>query len=205
MVLTWLVYCLFNTNSLLAQTNLSKKSITTDKIAQTAGTTKAAGTAKAASRKIFYGTDGLPQPVLDMREHILSAVRSGNIEDLRLAIEWNELRPEFGTAADSDAIAYFRKISADGKGREILAILGNILESGHARTPLGPDIENNLIYVWPYFAEMSLQQLTAGQQVELLRIVPAGDFKTMMAGGKYTGYRLSIGADGTWHEFVNGK
>ena len=140
-----------------------------------------------------------------MRDHIGEAIQSGQIEDLKIAIEWNELRPVFGADAQDDPISYFRNRSGDGQGREILAIMANILAAGYVIEPLGADIENNRIYIWPYFAEIPLAQLTPAQQVELLRITSVDAFKKMMKTGKYSGYRLSIGADGTWHEFVKDK
>ena len=67
------------------------------------------------------------------------------------------------------------------------------------------DIENNQLFVWPYFAEMPLGQLTPRQEVELLRLVPAAAAREMKEKGKYTGWRLVIGADGTWHAFRKGE
>src|SRR5262245_42206251 len=78
---------------------------------------------------VHYGTDGLPPPVEEMRETILSAVRSGRIEDLRHAWELNELKPDLGLAT-SDPIAHWKEISGDGEGREILAALAQILDAG---------------------------------------------------------------------------
>src|SRR5262249_31355558 len=100
--------------------------------------------------QIHYGTDGLPPPVEEMREAMLSAVRSGRIEDLRYAWELNELKPDLGLAS-SDPIAHWKQISGDGEGREILAALAQILDAGYVVLPLGADIENNRLYVWPYF------------------------------------------------------
>lgn len=155
----------------------------------------------AAETEIGYGTAKLPAPVLEMREAILSAVRSGLIEDLRVAFELNELKPDLGAEPGPDPVAYWKKISGDGEGRELLAILAELLEAGYVAVPLGRDLENNRIYVWPYFAEIPLSKLTPAQQVELLRLVPPSAAKEMMANGKYTYWRIAIGADGTWHSF----
>jgi hypothetical protein len=157
--------------------------------------------APAAKREISYGTAQLPAAVVDMREAILAAVRSGQIEDLRHAYELNELKPELGAEAVSDPVAHWKKISGDGEGREILAALAQILDTGYVTLPLGRDLENNRIFVWPYFAEVPLATLTPAQQVELLRLVPAAAAKEMVAHGKYTYWRIAIGADGTWHSF----
>ena len=87
---------------------------------------------------------------------------------------------------------------------EVLAVLALaclLLDTGYATVPLGRDLENNRIYIWPYFAEVPLGKLSPAQQVELLRLVPPATAKEMMGTGKYTYWRLAIGADGTWHSF----
>jgi hypothetical protein len=187
---------------------------------------KADGNARQAARpalKIHYGSEGLPGAVEDMREAILSAVRSGNIEDLRYAYELNELKPDLGPdlrpplgrgpGSDrgsnpgfepkpiGDPVAYWRRISGDGAGRQILAILATLLEGGYVTLALGRDLENDRVYVWPYFAEVPLDSLSPAQEVELLRLVPPARAAQMKAAGRYTYWRLAIGADGTWHSF----
>jgi hypothetical protein len=158
--------------------------------------------ARAASDlEVIYGAAKLPAPVAEMREAILAAVRSGKIEELRHAYELNELKPELGPEPVSDPVAHWKKISGDGQGLEVLAALAEILDAGYVAVPLGRDVENNLIYVWPYFAEVPLQKLTPAQHVELLRLVPPSAAKEMLQTGKYTYWRLAIGADGTWHHF----
>ena len=138
---------------------------------------------------------------IDMREAILGAVHSGRIEDLRYAFELNELKPDLGAEAASDPVAHWKRISGDGEGREVLAALAQILDAGYVTLPLGRDPENNRIYIWPYFAEVPLATLTPGQQVELLRLVPPAAAKDMIAAGKYSYWRVAIGADGVWHSF----
>jgi hypothetical protein len=171
-----------------------------------AGKGKSDGTRKqqarpAADLEIGYGTAKLPAPVAEMREAILAAVRVGRIEELRHAYELNELKPELGPEPVGDPVAHWRKISGDGEGLEVLAVLAEILDAGYVVLPLGRDIENNRVYVWPYFAEVPLQKLTPAQQVELLRLVPPAVAKEMLQTGRYTYWRLAIGADGTWHHF----
>jgi hypothetical protein len=150
---------------------------------------------------VSYAIEALPAPVREMREAILAAVRTGRIEDLRHAWELNELKPDLGVATVGDPIAHWKQISGDGEGREILAALAQILDAGFAVLPLGRDLENNRIYVWPYLAEIPLDKLTPAQEVELLRLVPPAAAKEMRAAGKYTHWRIAIGADGTWHSF----
>lgn len=161
--------------------------------------------APPSAPQVRYGTDRLPGPVQDMREAILSAVRSGRIEELRHAWELNELKPDLGAdLGGGDTVAHWKQISGDGEGREILAVLGEILDAGCAVLPLGRDLENNRIYVWPYLAETDLAKLGPAQEVQLLRLVPPAAAKQMRATGRYTHWRLGIGADGTWHFFRRG-
>ncbi|MGI9521979.1 MAG: hypothetical protein ACR2PG_10060 [Hyphomicrobiaceae bacterium] len=165
--------------------------------------TSVAADAKPPSSRVQIGTsvDSLPEQVAEMREMILGAAYSGNIDNLSVAIQWNELQPEFGSVNADDPIDSFKKLSIDGAGREILAILIDLLENAYAVTRQGADIENNKVYVWPAFAEMDLSHLSAPQETALLQIVPRDTFASMRASGKYSYWRVAIGADGTWHEF----
>ena len=161
--------------------------------------------ALATGPVVRYDTERLPGPVQDMREAILGAVRSGRIDELRHAWELNELKPDLGIApAPGDPIAHWKRISGDGEGREILAALGEILEAGYVVLPLGRDLENNKIYVWPYLAEVALDKLNPAQEVEALRLVAPTALQEMRSTGKYTHWRIAIGADGTWHSFRRG-
>lgn len=154
--------------------------------------------------KVHYGTKGLPQPVLDMIEAMLAAIDAGDIEELRHAYDLNELKPDLGIPPKADPVAHWKSISGDGQGREVLAALSLILQAGYVVLPLGRDLENNRVYVWPYFAEWPLDRLSPRQQVELLRLVPPGALSEMRDKGKYTHWRLVIGADGAWHTLRKG-
>lgn len=143
----------------------------------------------------------LPSQVVEMRDAILAAAAAGDINELRVPLDWNELPPDTGAAAGTDIIAHWRTVSVDGQGREILAALANVLSVAPAITVGGRDIENNRLFVWPHHAEKPLAGLTPAEEVELYRIVPPPEAKTMKDQGRYTGWRLVIGADGTWHSF----
>ena len=108
-------------------------------------------------------------------------------------------------AANEDPIAYWKKNSGDGHGREILAVLAEILSMNAAELPFGKDLENNIIYVWPYLAEVPLDKLTPAQEVDLIRLVGAAEAKAMREKKKWTWWRLTIGADGTWHSFTKAE
>jgi hypothetical protein len=147
----------------------------------------------------------LPSQVEEMRQAILAAALSGRIEELRVPLDWNEMKPDVTPNVKDDPIAYWKKISGDSEGREVLAALANILQMRPAAVPLGKDPENNLIYVWPYLAEAKLDALSPAEQVDLLRLVSPEAAKAMRESKKWTWWRLVIGADGTWHSFKKGE
>jgi hypothetical protein len=173
----------------------------------------AKGDAGASSKKgqpllqaqIRYSTDGLPRPVQDLREALQSAVESGKIEELAETYAEGHVKPDIGAAEGADPAAHWKRLSGDGQGHEVLAALSLLLEAGYAEIRRGADIENNKLYVWPYFAETPLNKLTPRQEVELLRLVPPGAAREMKEKGKYTHWRLVIGADGTWHALRKGE
>ena len=158
-----------------------------------------AGGAAKPETQVRYGSKGLPGPVLEMREAILAAVRSGRIEDLVTAIELNEIKPMFADAPLADPIGHLKQASADGEGREILAAIAAILDAGWVALPLGRDIENNRVYVWPHFAETGVASLSPAREVELYRLVPHAEVRKMREAGRYNSWRIGIGADGVWH------
>lgn len=145
--------------------------------------------------------DALPERVRAMRADILEAARSGDIEEMRPVLETNELMPTVSFGGASDPIAFWKETSGDKKGREILAILIEILEMPFVRLRKGT---SNEMFVWPYLAELDLEKLTPEQEVDLYRLVKPAELKTMREFGGYIWYRLGIGPDGTWHFFVAG-
>ncbi len=146
--------------------------------------------------------EALPVPVAEMREAILEAARSGDIEAMRVPLELNELPPMIGPAEGEgsglDPITYWKRMSVAGNGRDILALLIELLEAGHVH--LKGRAEGD-VYVWPWFAEVPLDRLTPAQEVSLYRILPPAEAAAMVKNGRYSGYRLVIGADGVWHLF----
>ncbi len=144
----------------------------------------------------------LPAAVRDMLDAIMSAVHSGRIEDLSTAVDWNEMKPDLAPGGPvADPIAYWKAQSADGQGRSILAALGNLIETRPGTLAAGKDVENSRVFVWPGFADKPLAKLSPAEEVELYRLAPPAEVAAMKAKGKYAGWRLAIGADGTWHSF----
>jgi hypothetical protein len=141
----------------------------------------------------------LPPEVQRMRQAILKAATSGDIEELRVPIDMNELPPVFAKERVPDPIAFLKSASADGAGREMLAILYNVLTSGYAIKNAGAKDE---MIVWPYHAAIPLSGLSPSQEVEIYRFLPPARVKEMAAAGKYSYYSVGIGRDGVWHSFT---
>ncbi len=146
----------------------------------------------------LYDFDALPEPVKRMLERIASAAQSGEIENVRPVLESNELKPMVATAFVEDPIAFWKKESADGTGRDVLAAMLDVMSSGFLRIGQGQDE----MYVWPYFAEADLTKLTPVQEVELYRVVSPALAVPMKKAGKYSFYRLGISPNGVWHYFL---
>lgn len=162
---------------------------------------------KAVNQKAEAGTKDveilrdisiLPPEVDRIRRAILAAAMSGEIEAMRVPVEMNEIAPIFAREKVPDPIAYWKKISGDGEGREMLATIIQLFRAGFVRKAAGTGDE---LFVWPYFAETDIGKLTPAQEVELLTIVPPARLKAMKTARKYDHYRIGIGHDGTWHIF----
>lgn len=143
----------------------------------------------------------LPPAVVAMRDAILEAVQTGQLEDLKAALDLNELKPELAEDNVTDPVAFWRKNSADGTGGDILAALGLLLESQPSMQPLGKDPENSGLYIWPAFADRPLLQLSKEEDALLAHLERPEMVARMKSSGRYTGWRLVIGADGVWHSF----
>lgn len=155
----------------------------------------------SAGPQVSRDVTKLPAEVQRMRQAILQAATSGDIEQLRIPIDMNEIPPVFAKERVPDPIAYLKSVSADGNGREMLAILFNLLTSGYAITNAGTKDE---MIVWPYHAAISLDALTPSQEVEIYRFVKPALLKEMISKGKYSYYSVGIGRDGVWHYFTAG-
>ena len=143
----------------------------------------------------------LPPAVIEMRSAILEAVQSGRLEDLKVAVDLNELKPELDAMPVPDPITFWRSRSADGAGRDILAVLGRLLDGPYAVEPLGRDPENPRLFVWPAFADKPLHALTGAETAFLQTLESPDKIATMTQAGRYSGWRVVIGADGVWHIF----
>lgn len=146
-------------------------------------------------------TSQLPDHVADLRDAILAAAHSGNIEELKAAFDMSGTMPDLGVPGVTDPIQALKSESADGNGHEILAILIELLNMPPATQPMGSDIENNLLYVWPYLAERPLDKLTSAEEVDLYRLVSPGKVAEMHEKKRWMWWCLVIAADGSWLMF----
>ncbi len=149
--------------------------------------------------EVHYGEEGLPEPVRKTRAAILEAARSGDIEALRAVLETSEMPPVLARGDVGDPIIFLKESSGDPEGREILAILIDLLEAGWVRLDPG---EPGEMYVWPYFAAIPIDRLSPQQLVELYRILTAADVDEMRAYDAWLFFKIGIGADGSWHYFM---
>jgi hypothetical protein len=149
--------------------------------------------------EVLRDVAALPPQVARMRAAIIEAAASGEIENLRVPIEMNELPPMLAAEKTGDPMQYWRTVSGDGEGREVMAILIQLFRAGFARKAGGTA---NEMYIWPYFAEMPVDALSPAQEVEMLTLVSPARLKEMRQKGRYDYYRLAIAADGTWHAFM---
>jgi hypothetical protein len=147
----------------------------------------------------------LPAPVARMREKILEACDKGDIEAMRIPIDWNEVRPLFERGAKhpagTDPIAVLKALSFDGKGQEILRLAKAVLAQPFVRITRGPFQS----YEWPAFARVPTPLGGSGEAQALWACVRFADLARSNEGGKPIVMRLGIGSDGVWHYFWSGK
>jgi hypothetical protein len=187
--------------SLAAQTRVQTETIQPP-AAPEAPPSPPVATEPVAPAEIISDLSRLPVPVARMRERILQAARSGDLEKLVLVMQSNETLPVFSFGNEKDPIAFWKSNFPDSDGVEILATLIQILETAFVHVARGTPQD---MYVWPYFAQTPLKDLSREQKVELFRIVTGADYKEMTAFGAYSFYRVGIAPDGVWHYFVAGE
>lgn len=144
----------------------------------------------------------LPGHVADTRDQLLAAVRAASLDELASIAEASHVRTDFGREHRGDARAALKALSADGRGHDVLAALADCLDVAPATLPLGRDLENNLIYVWPYLAEKPIDQLTPHDEIALYRLVPVAKVAEMREKKRWLWWRVAIAADGSLIAFT---
>jgi hypothetical protein len=150
---------------------------------------------------ILRSPAALPEPVRATWQALIDATQSGHIERLQPIIEEQEQPPMVAFDDVGDPIAHLRTLSGDAEGREILAILLEVLQAGFLHVDAGTPQE---MYLWPYFARYPADELTPKQMVELFTLLTAGDYQDMLSYGTYIFFRVGIAPDGRWLFFLAG-
>lgn len=153
--------------------------------------------------QIEYDLAKLPEPVRRMRQLLVDAAMTGDIEKLRpLVGTGNRAAMLSLSEATPDPIAYLKSQAGDEDGREILAILTEVLDAGYVHINVGTPQE---LYVWPYFFAVPLDKLNPRQTVELFKIITGGEYEEMQQYGAYLFFRVGINPAGEWVFFVSGE
>lgn len=177
---------------------------TTDSKPAASTTTPAAGADQTKAKgpvEISFDISKAPAAVQKTRQEIIDAATAGDVKKVAALLKTNQtnLGPD---NTNSDPEAALKDMSGDGDGLEVLAIMLDVLSTGYAHVGAGTA---NDMYIWPYFTEKQITQLTPAEKVDLMRLVTAGDFADMQEYGSYNFYRVGIGADGKWKQFVSGN
>ena len=144
----------------------------------------------------------LPDPVRRMHRLLVEAARAGDLAAVARLAGVGETMTELSLVPDGeDAETMLREQSGDEEGYEILAILLEILEAPYVVVDEGGE---DALYLWPWFAGVSLDALTPAQQVAVYRLMTAGDFQQSLEFGTYVFFRTGIEADGRWAFFLAG-
>lgn len=145
----------------------------------------------------------LPKQVQTMRQDILSAVKTGEIESLKGVLEQSELWPmaQIGNSnmADVNPINQWVEQSKKTQGAYILAQLDILLNMPYQTITLTQGLD---LYIWPYFSEADLSKLCSSDLVNFLKLNTPQAWQEMHQTNKYTGFQIAIGSDGSWHYLV---
>lgn len=157
---------------------------------------------QAALPPVLRDFDLLPAAVRATHGKLIEAAKSADLEKLRPLIGEGDTATTLSIGGlDGDPIAFLRQSSGDDNGYELLAILLEVLEAGYVHMDAGTESE---MYIWPYFFAWPFDKLTPQMQVELYRILTAGDVLDSVDFGGYIFYRVGIRPDGKWDFFVAG-
>ncbi|MEP0943529.1 MAG: cytoplasmic protein [Rhizobiaceae bacterium] len=156
----------------------------------------------AALPPVLRNLELLPAAVRETHAKLIDAAKSADLEKLRPLIGSGETATSLSIGGlAGDPIIYLKESSGDENGYELLAILLEVLEAGYVHVDAGTESE---MYIWPYFFAWPFEKLTPQMEVELYRILTAGDVQDSVDFGGYIFYRVGIRPDGKWDFFVAG-
>lgn len=137
----------------------------------------------------------LPKSVAAIREKILAACDRGELEALRVPIDWNETRPLFAKGPHgADPIATLRALSFDSRGLEIINVARAVLAQPYAKIIRGPVT----LYEFPAFAGSPKTEAEERAQWSCVRFF---DLARSIEQGRPRVMRMGFGVDGVWHYF----
>ena len=143
----------------------------------------------------------LPRAVAAIRQKILQACATRDIEALRIPIDWNEVRPLFERGSKrppgEDPVERLKALSFDGKGQEILTLLRNVLRQAFVIETRGV----TRMFIWPAFALRPPADPTPDERQTMLACVRFADLGRADKAGRPPPMRIGIAADGVWHYF----
>ncbi|MCZ4271332.1 hypothetical protein [Maritalea porphyrae] len=144
----------------------------------------------------------LPAAVATTREELMAAAKSGDTEMLRAILKRQTNVPVVSFGDVADPIDFLRESSNDGEGRELLAIMIELMEAPYSIMPM----ENGEpeIYVWPAYATNNLENLSPSELIDVYKIVSHQDLEEMQLFGGWYFFRVGIDANGEWRYFVAG-
>ncbi len=157
----------------------------------------------SATADFDHNNGELPDAVARMRTLIIEAAAAGDLDRVATLMNPGPDQTDIGPDdSGNDLAVALRNMSGDVDGMEILAIMLDVLSTAHAVVDANTPNET---YVWPYFAERPINDLTPPEKVDLMRIVTAGDYADMLEYGGYNFYRIGITAEGRWKFFLAGN
>lgn len=143
----------------------------------------------------------LPAAVARIRDKILAACETGDVEALRMPIDWNETRPLFARSgafkAGTDPIEILKALSFDRKGRETISLIRAIFAEPYVKIMRGP----TTLYEWPAFARHPGPPANQEDALARWRCMRFADLARANAEGRPRATRIGIAADGVWHYF----
>ena len=143
----------------------------------------------------------LPAPVAKIRDRILAACATGEVEALRVPIDWNETRPLFAKSgafkAGTDPIEILKALSFDRKGRETILLIRAIFAQPFVKIFREP----TTLYEWPAFARNLQAPASEDEALARWRCVRFSDLMRSNAEGRPRATRIGVAADGVCHYF----
>jgi len=144
----------------------------------------------------------LPRGVAAIRTKILDACATGDLEALRIPIDWNELRPLFEIGAKRpeplDPIEILKRRSFDRKGHDILRALAAVLNQPYIIQKDGPFST----CIFPALAVLRPANPSPAEWRAIWSCMLFGDLGKATATGFPLIQTARFDLEGVWHSFL---